>query len=130
MKSRRPVNSHVVHRSLFNTMKRVIIAILIGVALTLVALFVGRYLHLSGHGATALNIFFPYSALVSFRLRNMWWLVSLLLIGQFPLYAVIGSIVTAKRLRRVLIPLLIVVHGTAAVIALYLDHYGLKVHYI
>jgi len=78
----------------------------------------------------ALNIFFPYSALVAFRFKDMWWLVSVLLFGQFPLYVALGAIVTAKRKRRFLIPLLVIIHAIAAVTALYLDHYGLKVHYI
>ena len=109
------------------TMKRIVTAILVGVAVTFLCLLVSEYLRLTGHGLTAANIFFPYSALVAFRLKNMWWLVSLMAFAQFPVYALAGSTVSARRL---LIPLLVVAHVTAAVIVVYLDHYGLKVHYI
>jgi hypothetical protein len=102
-------------------MKRIVIAVQVGVAVTFLCLFVGRYLQRTGHGITALNIFFPYSALVAFRIRNAWWLVSVLAFGQFPLYVVLASIVPANSRRRVLISLLVFTHTTAAIIALWLE---------
>lgn len=111
-------------------MKRLIVAILAGILLTFVCLLVGRYFRYSGHGLTAMNIFFPYSAIVAFRLKNMWWLVGMLLFVQFPFYAVGVSVTNGKGLRTLFALLLVVAHAGAAIIALYLDYYGLKVHYI
>ena|SRR5260370_350922 len=111
-------------------MKRIALAIVAGILLTFGCLLIGRYLRFNGHGLTAMNIFFPYSALVAFRLKNMGWLVGVLLFVQFPFYASGVSIINGNRSRILFASLLVVVHATAAMIALYLDHYGLKVHYI
>ena len=124
-----PVNSTVVRLSYSQTMKRISLAIFIGLVVTCWFLLVGRYLRISGHSLATVNIFFPYSALVAFKFKNMWWFVSGSMFAQFPLYTMIISVGPLKRQRRIVIPLLMVVHGTVAIVALYLNPYGLA-HYV
>jgi len=99
-------------------MKRLFLAIGAGVLLTLVFFLIGGLYSGGGHSLTVITIFFPYSLLVGLVLKDTRWefIAMILLLGQFPAYALL--IAYSGQRRNVLAIVILLAHAVAAVIAL------------
>jgi len=109
-------------------MKRLFLAIAAGGLLTVVFFVIGALYSGGGHTLTAITIFFPYSGLVSPSLKDTHWefLALILLLAQFPAYALI--IAYSGRRRSLVAIVILLAHMVAAVIALQVyesSRYGL-----
>ena len=103
-------------------MKRVLIAILVGVLLTLLLFALGGVLGGACHCITPTTLFFPYGAIILGRFSAES--LGLLTIAiQFPLYAVVLAKVNGWERKMVVLLLLLVFHVATALVSLKLyDH--------
>lgn len=98
-------------------MKRVPIAILVGVLLTLILFVLAGLLGGACHCITPTTLFFPYGAIILGRFSAE--LISLLAMGiQFPLYAVVLAKVNGWKRRMVVLLLLLAFHVATALVSL------------
>lgn len=102
-------------------MKRVLIAILVGIVLTVVFFALAGLLGGACHCVTPTTIFFPYAAIVLGGAS--WESVSFLLMAiQFPLYAVILAKVKGSGHRTLVFLVLLALHTATTLVGLKLYH--------
>jgi hypothetical protein len=109
-------------------MKRIIIAVLIGLVLTALFFVLGALYSGGGHDLTAITAFFPYAAILGELTKDTPWdrigspFETALLVLQFPVYAIILTTIQGWRLKTVALLILFAVHVAAAVV-------GLQIYY-
>ena len=104
-------------------MKNILLAILVGFALTVLFYLSGAFLSGGGHDLNVITTFFPYSLSLGILSEGTRWarggsaVAGALLVLQFPLYAIVFAI-SKGRLRKWPMIILICLHFLAALIGL------------
>lgn len=103
---------------------KILVAILIGVVLTVFFFLWGAFMSGGGHSLTAITVFFPYAGIVGTLPKDTRWqfvgdAASLFLgASQFPLYAILLALLKGTRRKSLALVVLLAVHAMAAVVAL------------
>jgi hypothetical protein len=104
------------------TMKRILIAIVIGIALTVVFFALAGFFGGACHCVTPTTIFFPYAGIVFGT--TSWNSIGLVLIAfQFPLYAITLVCIRGIKRRVLAFTILLLAHSTALLIGLKVYHH-------
>jgi hypothetical protein len=109
-------------------MRSIIVAVLIGVVLTVLFFALGALFSGGGHDLTAITVFFPYAEIFGGLTKDTLWdriggVVGMALLGlQFPVYAIILTRIKGWRSRTVTFLILFAVHVAATVVGLQIYH--------
>ena len=111
----------------FELVNRVLLAIVIGFALTVLFYLMGAFLSGGGHDLDMITTFFPYSLSLGILTEGTRWarggtgVAGALLVLQFPVYAIVFAISKRRLLKWPLI-ILVCLHFLAVLIGLYIYH--------
>ena len=99
-------------------MKGLLLSLGLGVLATVSFFVVGGLFSGGGHSLVAINFFFPYSGIVGPSLKDTRWefVSMILLLAQFPVYALLVSYSARRRFLVAIV--LLFLHAVAAVAAL------------